>query len=79
MAEMTKAATMRGTIKRVLEEEGYGFVSHTATGTDYFFHRSMLEIPSDLGWSRALEELPVEFEGIEGPKGPRCLAVRVLP
>jgi cold shock CspA family protein len=68
---------IRGTIKAIKKAEGYGFVTHSATGEDYFFHRSEVrdsEVPFDM----LQPDDEVEFEPTDGPKGLRALAVRAL-
>ena len=71
------AATMvRGTVKRLLRQEGYGFICHTLTGEDYFFHRSALERADD--WAEMEQDCPVEFSVQESPKGLRAMNVRLL-
>lgn len=65
---------MRGTIR--LLKDVYGFI-HGADGTDYFFHRTGLELST-----RTFEELKigveVAFTTISAPKGPRAIEVRVV-
>jgi cold shock protein len=61
---------MTGTIKRVNLSKGYAFL--TATGQDYFIHRSeMVNQDFELLWEGA----PVEFEGVSTPKGLRATRV----
>jgi CspA family cold shock protein len=64
---------LKGTVKRVIRERGFGFIS-AEDGREIFFHRSALEgIDFD-----ALEEgNSVEFDVERGPKGPRALNVRM--
>jgi len=64
---------MRGKIKRIIRERGFGFIS-AEDGREIFFHRSALEgIDFD-----ALEEgNNVEFNAERGPKGPRAVNVRM--
>jgi cold shock CspA family protein len=65
---------MRGTIR--LLKLGYGFI-HGADGTDYFFHRTGLEMTTwkfdDLKTS-----IEVVFTAIQAPKGPRAIEIRVV-
>ena len=62
---------MKGTIKRLIRERGFGFIS-AEDGREIFFHSSALEgIDFD-----ALEEgNSVEFNVEKGPKGPRAVNV----
>lgn len=66
---------LRGTIKTVKTAEGFGFLTHSATGEDYFFHRSQVK-----NW--LFEDLEpdqeVEFEPIESQKGLRAQSITVL-
>lgn len=59
--------SIRGTIKRLVSDKGFGFVQ-VGDGTEYFFHQS----------ARAgtrfddREGQTVTFEKGQGPKGPRA-------
>ena len=62
-----------GTIKKVVAERGFGFI----TSDDqkyYFFHRSSLD--STLDFDRLVGGEKVEFEIEQSPKGPRAARVR---
>ena len=65
---------MKGEIKKVIRERGFGFIS-AEDGREVFFHSSALEgIDFD-----ALEEgTGVEFNEERGPKGPRAGNVRMI-
>lgn len=67
---------LRGTIKTIKKAEGYGFITHTATGIDHFFHRSAVEKTSSVPFDGLQIDQAVEFTPIEGPKGPRAIEVR---
>lgn len=69
---------MRGTIKTIKHQQGFGFITDGVTGTDYFFHRSALERTSTMSFNDLHPDTPVEFTPIEGPKGARALEVRPL-
>ena len=63
---------MRGTIKRVIADKGFGFIA-TDDGQEYFFHHSACPETS----LEALREgQAVTFEKGQGPKGPRAENVR---
>jgi cold shock protein len=64
---------MRGTIKKLLRDRGFGFI-RAADGKEVFFHRSSLRIEDD--FDRLSEGDSVEFELEQGPKGPRAANVR---
>lgn len=73
----TVATKLRGTVKSLKRQEGYGFISHTVTGDDYFFHRSTLENPST-DWEEVEQDDMVEFMAVDSPKGLRAAQVRIL-
>ncbi len=63
---------MRGTIRRIFRDRGFGFI-RTSEGQEVFFHRSDLW---QLEFSRLKEGDNVEFELDSGPKGFRAVNVR---
>jgi CspA family cold shock protein len=63
---------MRGTIKRVIRERGFGFI-RTSDGKEVFFHRTNLQ---QLNFEDLSEGDGVEFEVEQGAKGPRAIDVR---
>ena len=63
-----------GTIKRVVRERGFGFISDT-DGRELFFHQSGIV---DTQFDALKEEQKVEFEVEDSPKGPRAINVRVV-
>jgi len=63
----------RGTVKWFNESKGYGFLE-TEDGSDCFVHFS--EIQSD-GFKTLREGQQVEFEIVQGQKGPQ--ATKVIP
>lgn len=69
---------MRGTIRTLRPEEGYGFV-RGPDGIDRFFHKTGVEVTGP-GFEALRVGMTVEFESIDGPagKGPRAIGVRVL-
>ena len=62
-----------GTIKKVVAERGFGFIS-IADEKDYFFHRNALD--SSLDFDRLVGGEKVEFEIEQSPKGPRASRVQ---
>ena len=63
---------MKGTVKWFNAAKGFGFIS-TENGEDVFVHYSALE---ETGEFRTLEEgQAVEFEIVEGAKGPQASGV----
>ena len=61
-----------GKVKWFNEAKGYGFILATTGGKDIFVHYS--EIRAD-GYRTLAEGEQVEFELIEGPKGPQAREV----
>jgi len=61
-----------GTIKKVVADRGFGFISAADT-KEYFFHRNSLD--STLDFDRLNGGEAVEFEIEESPKGPRAARV----
>jgi CspA family cold shock protein len=68
---------LRGTVKSIKKAEGYGFVTHAATGDDYFFHRSQVTDPKVPFEALQLDQ-EVEFTPAEGPKGSRAMDVKAV-
>jgi CspA family cold shock protein len=64
-----------GTIKKLVSERGFGFIS-TTDGKEYFFHRNELETSSD--FDRLIGGERVEFEIGSSPKGPQATKVRLV-
>ena len=62
-----------GTIKKVVADRGFGFIS-TADAKEYFFHRNSLD--STLDFDRLVGGESVEFDVEDSPKGPRAGRVR---
>ncbi len=63
---------MRGTIKRLVRDRGFGFI-RSAEGQEVFFHRTTLQ---NLSFDSLREGENVEFEVEQGEKGPRAVNVR---
>jgi CspA family cold shock protein len=61
------AATMTGTIKRIVSGKGFGFIA-AGDGSEYFFHQSAC---TDVPFDELREGQAVTFEKGQGPKGPR--------
>ena len=58
-----------GTIKKVVADRGFGFITADDT-KEYFFHRNSLD--SSLDFDRLNGGEKVEFEIEQSPKGPRA-------
>lgn len=64
---------MTGTIKKVVADRGFGFIT-SSDDKDYFFHRSSLDSSLDFDQLNGGEK--VEFEIEQSDKGPRATQVR---
>jgi CspA family cold shock protein len=62
-----------GTVKKVVAERGFGFIS-AEDGQEYFFHRSGLD--SSLSFENLATDERVSFEVENSDKGPRARQVR---
>jgi cold shock protein len=67
------AATVNGTIKRLVSDKGFGFVA-AADGTEYFFHQTAC---TDTRFDDLREGQAVTFQTGQGPKGPRAENVKL--
>ena len=63
---------MKGTIKRVVRDRGYGFI-RSSDGKEVFFHRNTLQ---QMDFDSLKEGATVEFEVEQSEKGPRATNVR---
>lgn len=61
-----------GTIKKVVADRGFGFIT-AGDGKDYFFHRGGLVAPLDFDQLVGGERVTFEVEA--SPKGPRAISV----
>jgi CspA family cold shock protein len=68
------AATIEGTIKRLVRDKGFGFVA-AQDGNEYFFHQSACNGAS---FDSLHEGQAVTFQKGQGPKGPRAENVTVV-
>jgi cold shock protein len=62
-----------GTIKRVIADRGFGFIS-AEDEKEYFFHRGALD--ASMEFERLVGGEKVEFDVESSPKGPRAANVR---
>ena len=63
---------MTGTIRTLRVDKGFGFIKDSA-GKEYFFHQTAI---FGEGINDFREGDSVEFEVVDGPKGPRAEKVR---
>lgn len=68
-------ALTKGTVKWFNASKGYGFVNAEGSATDIFVHYSSIEME---GYKSLKEGEEVEFELVEGPKGPQAQNIRRL-
>lgn len=61
-----------GTIKKVVADRGFGFIT-AADAKEYFFHRNSLD--STLNFDQLVGGESVEFEIEQSDKGPRAARV----
>ena len=64
-----------GTVKWFNASKGYGFISPSSGGDDVFAHFSAIEMD---GYKTLKEGQQVEFEILDGPKGPQATNIRGL-
>ncbi|UCD54247.1 MAG: cold shock domain-containing protein [Dehalococcoidia bacterium] len=65
---------MKGTIKRIIRERGFGFIT-AEDGSEVFFHRSALK---DVDFDTLEEGNSVEFDVEAGDRGPRAVNLSVV-
>jgi len=63
-----------GTIKKIVSDRGFGFISSDDDGKEYFFHRSGVD--SLLNFDSLSGGEKVTFDIESSPKGPRANRVR---
>ena len=63
-----------GTIKKLVQDRGFGFIA-SEDGRDYFFHRSGLDITMNFDSLTGGERVQFEIEASQ--KGPRAHRVRL--
>ena len=66
---------MTGTIKRLVRDKGFGFITPHDGSEDVFFHRSKLAPRLEFTDLREGEE--VEFQTRPGEKGPQAFDVKL--
>jgi len=71
--ENVEVTVTTGTIKKVVADRGFGFIT-ADDEKDYFFHRGGLD--SSLDFDRLVGGEKVTFDIEQSPKGPRALNVQ---
>ena len=64
-----------GTVKLFSDEKGFGFITPDEAGKDLFVHHSAIV---GNGFRTLAEGAKVEYEAVDGPKGPNASGVTVL-
>jgi len=64
---------VRGTVKWFNSAKGFGFINEPGDARDIFVHYSAIEMD---GFKTLKEGEEVEFEKVDGPKGPQAQKVR---
>jgi cold shock protein len=64
-----------GTVKWFNAEKGFGFISPDGNGPDVFVHHSAIEAE---GYRQLQDNQRVEFNIVQGHKGPQAEAVRPI-
>jgi CspA family cold shock protein len=62
----------KGTVKQIMRERGFGFIS-AEDGTEIFFHRSELQ---DVDFNELKEGDHLEFSVTKGDKGPKATNIK---
>jgi CspA family cold shock protein len=65
----------QGTVKWFNDSKGFGFISLDDGSKDVFVHHSSIDME---GFKTLSEGQRVEFEVVQGPKGPAAEKVRVV-
>ena len=65
---------MTGTIKKILKDKGFGFITPDDGGRDLFVHHSQIKME---GYRNLEQGQRVSFESTDGERGPQ--AAEVVP
>jgi len=66
---------LRGVVKRLVKDKGFGFLQSATGGDDVFFHRSSLPAGE---FDRLTEGDAVDYAASASPKGPRADSVSLV-
>lgn len=70
---------MKGIVKNIVQGKSFGFISVDTTRTELFFHREDFNGHWDdlvADHANGKHKIPVEFEQVNSPKGPRASNVK---
>jgi CspA family cold shock protein len=67
-------AMATGNVRKIVHDRGFGFI-RGENGKDFFFHSSSMPMGE---FDTLHGEEAVEFEIVQGPKGPRAENVRLI-
>lgn len=65
----------KGTIKKIVSERGFGFISPDDGRDEVFFHHSVVQGTT---FEALTENQAVEFDSERGAKGPKATTVKVV-
>ncbi len=65
----------QGTVKWFNAEKGFGFIAQADGGADVFVHFTAIQAD---GYRSLDENQTVEFDIVQGPKGPQADTVRMI-
>jgi len=65
----------QGTVKWFNAEKGFGFIAQADGGADVFVHFTAIQAD---GYRSLDENQQVEFDIVQGPKGPQADNVRII-
>ena len=65
----------QGTVKWFNAEKGFGFIAQADGGADVFVHFTAIQAD---GYHSLDENQTVEFDIVQGPKGPQADNVRII-
>ena len=66
---------MTGTVKKIIKEKGFGFITPDDGGDDVFFHRSSMAPRAQFEDLREGDQ--VQFQTRRGEKGPQAFDLKI--
>jgi len=77
LLKKVEAARQEGSIRKIKQDRGFGFIAGD-DGQDHFFHWSGMEETTKNFRELEIQDR-VSFIAINGDKGPRAICIRVIP